>query len=220
MKTFLLAAAFIFGTSFVYAQDEETPAPAQTKMYVGLTGGVALPVGNFHSTSIKNDHAGYAGTGYNLAAIAGLGITKSFGIGGKFYYAKNDVDKNFYADDTSKLTISPWSYYALMVGPSFSDLISPSFNMNYKFLFGGGIASSPKAKNGDEVVLPRYYSDIKLTWSVSAELQYLFSKDKKWAAVAEIGYVDMKPEFMIDDEFHKQAIKAVHINLGIAYQLK
>lgn len=223
MKTFLLAVAFLFGATLVTAQEETPPEeatpPEISKTYVGITGGPAFPVGDFYSKSLKNDKAGMAKLGYNLAIVAGFGVTKNFGLGGKFFAAKNEVDKDFFKD-SSNVTISPWSYYGLMVGPIFSDAISPSFNMNYKFLFGGGIANTPKVEHKDEVLLARSYSEIQLVWSVSAELQYLFTPDKKWSVISEIGYIDMKPSFIVEEESYSQAIRSVHLSLGIAYQLK
>lgn len=79
-RIFILLA--LLGTLQTQAQDKPQ-ATTGAHSYLGLTGGVNFPLGNFGKGDYNNDKSGYAGTGLNIG-ITGVYYFKHshFGIGG------------------------------------------------------------------------------------------------------------------------------------------
>lgn len=218
MKRILLFSSLLLSASLSWAQ-EEGAKPQENNAYIGISGGLVLPVGNFYSKSLTNEKAGMASNGYNLAAQAGFRFSKSFAIGGRFYYATNSVDHSFYPDSTN-VSITSWKYSGLVVGPIFTEQITSCLDMNFKFLFGGGIATSPRVKYAKDVLIPSRDSKLQFAWSTGIGFQYRFTKDNKLFALADIDYLEMKPSFKYQDETYKRKIQGALINLGIGYNLR
>ncbi|HET6255411.1 MAG TPA: outer membrane beta-barrel protein [Puia sp.] len=150
----LLAAAVIFSI----------PAFAQKPAnFIGVEGGISLPLGNFGNwstatalTSIQgtvNDPNGYAKAGGFFAVDGAWFFSKNFGIGGLFRYGTynfNHLDslsqgyqESFDVDRTST-TVTNYKMWSLMPGIYFDLPLARKFSLTARGLVGIAHASTPQ----------------------------------------------------------------------------
>ena len=147
----------------VYAQSE--------KNLPGLSGGAAFPMGDFASTGINNESAGYANTGifYYISYVRFL--NKGFGITGMLRGQSNDLDiqqavQKFDLDMEASMTADskPWKNWSILAGvynsypigkankaffesramPGHKSATSTEINMKFTFPDGEGYALNVK----------------------------------------------------------------------------
>src|ERR1035441_748030 len=92
MKTVLvtiLSAICIFCVSLAaYAQNNTRPSN-----FIEISGGMAMPMGNFASSDFDKNSSGFAQNGSHFAVSGAWYLTPNFGVGGMFSTSSFGVDQ-------------------------------------------------------------------------------------------------------------------------------
>ena len=129
--TILSAVLITLFSLNVKAQDDNP----QAKSYLGLLGGLSVPVSNFGQSNYSNNSAGFAKKGGTLGLDAGIYLHKNFGIGITFSYQDqgelnaadvqnlaNGYNTSFVKNETNVTAVNRYQNVNLMAGPQYSFL--------------------------------------------------------------------------------------------------
>lgn len=240
MKRILFAICILAAAINTNAQDKKPAAGAQS--YIGLTGGLSLPMGNFGKGDYSNLKSGYAGTGANIG-ITGVYYFKHshFGIGGVASYtrygfngAQSLADGYKEAFDIDSSTVYIKSHHqavSILVGPYYDFSLGSKFSLDIHVLGGFSNITLP----GNEVFIEdqtgNNFEQEKATKGAfglqgGAALHYYVSKHFNIFLGVDYSYAD--PNFTIDNvnrpvnagrklETYHEGITALQLNVGVAY---
>ena len=225
-KTITIIYCLCMLHNFSIAQDEKTSsAGSDNKFYVALSGGAAMPVGNFGKSNIElSTESGYAKVGYNFNLNSGYQIGKAFGIGGTFFYSKfriNESAINDFLDGGSGVTVSAdhWQYYGVQIGPTATLSLTKDIYLDFKAFGGIAHVNMPiielKGSNGSNVNIgfsKEKWSDA-FSWQLGSQLRYNFVP--KFFLYTSADYNYMKPTWSIGNEDVNQKMGVVDINIGL-----
>jgi opacity protein-like surface antigen len=217
IKIFLsIAALCIAATSF--AQKGQS--------FVGISGGVSLPLGNWGKSAevisingFVNDPNGYANTG-TFGAIEGAWFfSKHFGIGGRFSYGTYKIknidslsqgyQESFDVDQTST-TVSNYKVLNFLPGLYFSYPLQKKLSLTARGLVGITHATTPQisvdVEDGgidDGTLQQQSASATSFAFDLGAGLSY--SVTKNLAINLNADYFYSKPDFTIGNTFRNNA---------------
>lgn len=131
-KTLTILTFLVVFISFKVSAQDDVP---QIKSYLGLSGGVSLPEGDFGKADYYNNKAGFAKNGTVFSLDAAYYIYKNLGIGATFSFQdqgelsatdaqnlSNGYNKSFVKESTNVNTYGRYHSAFLMVGPQYSFL--------------------------------------------------------------------------------------------------
>jgi len=186
------------------AQDKER---IETRGYIGLTMGPAIPVGSFADKDINNDESGLAKTGFNLCLINfGYRFGKHFGISAAWLGAAHSIETEgmFFQSST------PWSYGSLLVGGLYTKNIGHSF-FDGRFMIGYAVTSNPDLNyilSTESAASFAYMAGIGVRPRIGNRFTLNFTID----------FFHTRPSFEEND--FNQSISSIFINGGFCYLLK
>ena len=245
MKTkniFNVLAATVLLTSSICAQEESTG-----KFFLGLSGGVSAPLGNFSSTDLGefgswNNTSGFAKTGFNIGFDGAYYFHKNIGVGGVLNFSdhggltKDDATKlgdsytdAFGVDESTAITNSRYRTLNFLVGPYFS-LPFNKFSLEARAL--GGLTQSISTPEvsvqlEDNPAFTQMSSTASaFGWQLGLGIKYSFSE--KMALSLMCDYFST-PGVAISNENRNntagrlvtnQQMSWINGSLGLAYKLK
>lgn len=179
----------------------------ETKGFIGMSMGPAIPLGNFADEALNNAKAGLAKTGVNLTLVNfGYRFGKHFGISAAWLGGAHAVD----TQNTIFLSSNPWSYGSLMAGGLYTKNIGPSF-FDGRFMIGYALTTNPDFSLFLEIESPMsfaYMAGIGIRPRVGNRFTLYFTMD----------YFHTKPTFK-ENNF-EQSISVLFVNGGFCYLLK
>ncbi len=208
-KLIYLAMAMLFST-MVVAQNKNKFT--DKKGYFAFSGGLAIPVGEFASTSTAN--GGLAMTGFNANLHGGYAFTPHFGLGGNIFYATYTVNSGSLG--ISGVTMDHWQYYGVAVGPSVGLVKKERLDWTMNLYGGFARANSPvityESKNTEETWATAF------TLQLGTHLRYMTSPNT--FVMGGLEYTGMKPRWTsvstIGD--YEQAIRGLHLSVGLGWK--
>jgi hypothetical protein len=226
MKKILLLLAVATLTCFVIQGQGQTNGHQKTG-FLTLTGGPSIPLGDFASTDLYNEQAGFAKTGLNLDLQGGYYFTKNVAVSGSAFFSQYTLDEQKLTEQFAQefpgsqftLSVDHWQYYGIVVGPMITLDLSPRTFLDFDFMTGLANANSPKT----EVTLEGTQATQSEDWTAVVPLRIgttaRFQIGKKGYLGAGLHYMYMKPEFeaTVAGETSKfqQKIEAVNVTFGV-----
>lgn len=212
MKKILITLAGLFLLQVGFAQ---TTNPVERKSSLIFTGGAAIPVGPFASTT--SEDGGMANTGYNLnlqyaRQLKGIGL----GIHGMYssHALKNDLE-----DTGLNIDIGNWTYYGITAGLLSSYPINNQKTVSFdiKAMIGAGFVNTPSIKitsDGESMEEPSRSSTTFLG-EVGAGLRFKISQRAFLYGGAD--WIMMQPKFKYDGQSMEQKISAFNLHAGLGF---
>lgn len=210
--------------------------------YVGITGGISAPSGNFAKDDYDNDRSGFAGTGA-MAGITGVYYFKSnFGIGGIATYndygfkgAQSLADgyKEAFDVDSSTVDINGSNHSLnILVGPYYGIPLNSKLSLDVHVL--GGVVNATLAGNTVylEDVENATFSQKKATatsFGLQAGAALRYSVTSHLGLMLGADYFTSKPDFKVENEnrplnagriitSYHEAISGINGSLSVVYQ--
>lgn len=214
----LLSFSMIIGLSIAsFAQQK----PAN---FIGLEGGLSVPLGNFGkaatATSLMsingtvNDVNGYAKPGWFGALSGAWFFSKHFGIGGMVKYGSyklKHVDslsqgyEESFDVDTTRTTTTDYKMWSIMPGLYYNLSLAKKLSLTARALVGIAHSSTPNItvsiEDGgvfDQSVVQQSASKVAFAFDLGAGLRYALSHCLALDARADFFYT--KPDFIIKNE--------------------
>ena len=200
----------------------------QKTAFLTLTAGPSMPLGDFRSTDLYNENAGFAKTGFNVDLQGGYYFTKNVAVSGSAFFSQYSLDVQKLREQFAQefpgsqftLSLDHWQYYGIVVGPMVTWDASPKTFFDFDLMTGIANANSPKT----EVALEGTQATQSEDWATVVPLRLgttaRFQMGKKGYLAAGLHYVYMKPEFetTIDGvtATFRQKIEAVNVTFGVA----
>ena len=232
-KILSLTYAFLFIAS-VQALAQEKP-----KSFIGLSGGISLPMGNFTKTDYTDPSSGFSSkTGLNFG-LEGAKYLKgsNWGIGGSLSYATynfkpNNLSAGFLDDfgvATAKVSADSYRTLQILVGPYHSIPLG-KLTADFKGLVGIMSATSPEITTTLEDNPPfcqKSATATALSFQIGAGLRYSFNE--KLGVSLRTDYFYGKPKFDLVNEnrnnnvgrkidSYNESISGICATAGLFYQ--
>lgn len=146
----IYAAIFVFSlvSLSLYAQDDATiPGKSSSSSkekttpsgYISLRLGPSIPTGDFGSSDLENEEAGFATIGFDVSLNAGYTFYEGFGAAFTWLGNANYID-----EDELGITLdsSPWTVGAISIGPMYMGSVD-RFIYQAHMLFGNAVVYNP-----------------------------------------------------------------------------
>lgn len=236
----VLAVCCIYITNIACAQQEVVHT--DPKLYIGLSGGLSVPMGNFAKANYADPKSGFAKTGANIGVTGTYLLTKHFGITALVSYqvygfksAQNLANgyKDDFAVDSATAQINGINYSInVLVGPYYTSALYHNLYLDVRVL--AGITSAHLAGNTiyledqtDATFGQNQSSATAFAFQLGGALRYNLCKH--WGLSLGVDYFSSKPDFSIDNTNRKneagrmltayhQPIQGINTNLGIVYR--
>lgn len=173
------------------------------KGYIGLSGGLSVPVGKFGSNNINDADAGFAEVGLRFNLI-NFGYT----FGGGFGIAANWMGTAHPVTVNAGFTTfnGTWAYGSLMAGPMYTLNVSDKIDIDFKALVGLTVLTLDI--DGDSQDADGLGINIGST--------FRFNFADRWCVLTNLDYFTSKPEFENGGE---QKIASINLTGGIGFRL-
>lgn len=214
---------------------------ADAQSFIGVTGGLSLPGGNYSKGDYNNDKSGFAKSGFNVGITGAYFFKKShWGVGGvvslTHFGFKNsqglaDGYKDAFDVDSATVYIKGSNQSVnVLVGPYYSFDFG-KFNLDLRLL--GGVVNATLPGNEvyledgiDNRLLQKKSTATAFGWQGGAALRYTVCSHI--GILLGVDYFYSKPDFSIDNENrpvnagrkiegYKEAISGLQTNLGVVY---
>lgn len=216
MKKILFSTLALFALS-VTAMAQEAKMEVSQKNFIGLTAGPAFAVGDFGSNDLNNNNAGLAKTGLLIDLKYGHHFSKIWGLAADAVYGRHNIDKSVINE--SNLSVDPWQYYGIMVGPMATATIAPKNYLDFSLLSGALFARFPESSANGQNLTQRDWSTV-LPIKAAADFRLGFSNSGYIFAGAS--YMYAKPQFNVSTSLegfnitgYKQKMEVLGIYAGI-----
>jgi hypothetical protein len=234
----VMCCTFIINST--YAQQEMVHP--DSKLYIGISGGLSVPMGNFARTDYADSKSGFAKMGGNIGITGTCFLTKHFGItalvsyqGYGFKSAQNLANgyKEDFAVDSATATIQGSNYTIdALVGPYYSCTLRRNLFLDVRAL--AGITSAHLAGNTiyleDQTAATfgqKESAATALAVQFGAAIRYNLCKH--WGVSLGLDYFSSKPDFSIENTNRKneagriinsyhQPMQGINTNLGLVYR--
>ena len=142
LATIFSAICLLCISQAAYAQNSTKPGN-----FIEISGGIAMPIGNFASSDFDKNSSGFAQTGSHFAASGAWYLTSNFGMGGMFSTSSFGVDQTSIAKgyleafdcDSATASAGNYSSTSFLVGPYFA---LPLGNLTIEARVLGGITTT------------------------------------------------------------------------------
>lgn len=193
----------------------QSKTASSKKIFLGITSGASLPLGDFNSKKESNSHAGYAKTGFNFDLQGGYLLRKKFSIAASAFYSRNATDGRLYGEGNSP-SIDHWQFYGLTVGPMYSVAPCNKSAIDLSIMTGFVSANSPKLSEGNQVLVTE---DWAMAIPVKLSGAFRYNITSCVYATAGLSYIYMEPKFEFsslgDPVSLHQKFSVMNINGGI-----
>lgn len=210
MKKFLL---ILTGLLLIQVGFAQTTNPIERKSSLIFSGGAAIPVGPFATTT--SEESGMAKTGYTMNLQYARQF-KGFGIGIQGMYSSHSLKNEM---EGYGLKFSNWNYYGITAGliSSYPIKQQGKFFVDLKALAGAGFVKSPSISysgEGETVTEPARNSTAFLG-DVGIGLRYKISSKAFLYGAAD--WISMQPKFSYNGEQMTQKMSAVNLHAGLGF---
>jgi hypothetical protein len=147
MKKLFVVLCCTFMVISIFGQDQ-VEQPREKKGYIGISIGAAIPVGEFGSTDIGSDEAGFAKTGLTFQLVNfGYRFSKHLGIAAMWSGGAFNMDevalRNNAGLGSVTIDMDPWGFGTLMGGLLIS-IPSPVVDVDFRIMIGPGYGMAPE----------------------------------------------------------------------------
>lgn len=187
----------------ITATAQQKRAGPEGKGFLILSAGPSFPIGDFSSTDLNNENAGYAKIGFILDLQGAYHITKNFGVGGSVFYSHYSIDDQKLKDQLVgeglpsdiNLSVDHWQYYGLVVGPVGTTNLSPRTFVDFSIMTGVTRANSPKATASLNGVESSSTEDWATTIPLNVRGGMRFEVGQNGFLFGGLNFMYMKPKF-------------------------
>lgn len=206
--------------SGVLLAQENDQVVKEKKSMITLQGGPGFPIGDFASTNLNNENAGFAKTGYTIMASYAYHFEKTAAITASAFYNSFGTQKfsmSFLGDgsgQTIDLDMDHWKFYGLTVGPMLTFDVGKNVYTDIKLMGGVVNANSPQISYQGTVMA-------KGDWSFAPALQggvnLRIGTNSNWFVIASADYTYAKPKFSYTytDEFDQLVTDNIHQKMSV-----
>jgi hypothetical protein len=208
----------------LFAQEttETIKKSADKKFYLGVSFGLASPVGDFASKSTDtNAKAGFAKTGFNTNLHFGYLASKHFGFASNFSYSTHQIKSEaFYAaiqdiDPSFRLSADHWQYFTLLVGPMATVSASDKAFFDFKLL--GGISNinfpTVRGTSGSVNASSKEKWETAFAWQIATNFRYNFTPNAFF--LVNLDYSHTKPKANITVTNGSTEVVGVEQEVGV-----
>lgn len=229
MKKLITMAMALLISGALQAQEETVKK--ESKSYLVLHAGPSLPVGDFSSTNVANQQAGFAKTGYTINLNYGYQFQKNAGITvGAFYnsYNTHGFAMSFLEGTSGAQTISlgmdHWKMYGISAGPMLTFDVAKNIVADVKVMGGIANANSPKITYEGTVMAE---GDWSFTPAIQGGVQLRINTGGNVFVMANADYMYLKPKFtytytneasQVVNEDIRQKLSVVNLSAGIGFK--
>ncbi|MCI0707184.1 MAG: outer membrane beta-barrel protein [Ignavibacteriae bacterium] len=178
---------------------------------LSLTGGLALPMGDFGSTE-NNIESGFASTGWNAGANVDISVIPMFTVVASFTYASNSVSEDIMGGAQYSGDLGSWTTMWPMVGLKYSLGVGPIATIYFTGQGGVALGNTPEVDitvNGTPIKAESI-SGSGFAFGLGAGVQ-LAGK-----FVVEVRLLSANPEYESNGQTMKQSTSIVQLNAGIS----
>ncbi len=233
---------------FAGAKAQTADAPSQstsTGSFIGLLGGLSMPMGNFKNVRYYDTTSGFAGKGSTFGIEGAYFFSKYVGFGGMMSYTSFNVSTlgldsisrgyqlDFFSDQTSTTINSPYKIWTLMPGIYLRYPLSDKLSINGKVLAGLTIATTPNIEvdvwdGGVDDGIFRQLPCTTTALGVVGGLGVSYNICKNIAVNLQGNYFYSKPDFFLENSNrqvkagrlineYNQPLTFMNFSLGLAY---
>lgn len=210
----------MLGCVFAIAQDKTVTT--EKSNFLIITAGPSFPFGDFSSSNMDNEDAGGAKNGYNIELKFGHNFDNIFGLSAAAAYSSIPVHKSSFAEYGPDISVDPWQYFSILVGPRVTGTLSPKTFFDFSVLSGAAFVNSPKITYQNETVADKDEATA-VPLKLAADLR--FRLNNTGYLFGGVNYIYMKPDFTVISLFptepqtveFKQKMSIVNVNLGIGF---
>ena len=194
----------------------------ENKYYLGVSFGLATPVGDFASKSTDiNAKAGFAKTGFNTNLHFAYLASKYFGFASNFSYSTHKINTDaFYAaiqeaDPSFKLSADHWQYFTLLVGPMATVSASDKAFFDFKLLGGISDINFPtlRGTHGSVNASSKEKWETAFAWQIATNFRYNFTP--KAFFLVNLDYSHTKPKANITVTNGSTEVVGVEQEVGV-----
>lgn len=207
------------------AQDNGEKMPEKYQ-YIAAHIGAGFPVGDFASTSINNEEAGFAKTGLNIAVQYVYKLGKNLGVGATGFYNFFNASKAVTIPDnggTVSVSLDHWQFFGMAIGPTVTIDLDDQVCLDLRAMAGVASANAPRVKYQGAALL-------KEDWSTTPVLQgganiRVNMNNSRLYIFANADFTYLNPDFTIttyDDSYTqkvKQRMSVVNLTGGVGFRL-
>jgi len=214
---------------------------AQAQHFIGVTGGLSIPSGNFTKTDYADSKSGFASGGGNIGVTGTYFLTKHFGINGLVSYqgygfkGAQDLADGYKEDfeiDSATVLIKGRNYgINVLVGPYYALPVARNFFIDARVLVG--ITSAHLA--GNEVYIEdqsdgtfAQQAASAAAFGLQAGLAARYNLSRHFGIMLHGDYFSSKPNFTVSNTNraneagrvltgYNQPISGINLNLSLVY---
>jgi opacity protein-like surface antigen len=245
MKKITMLVLLLAVFTSVKAQTADAPGQSGNGSFIGLLGGISMPMGNFKKVNYYDTTSGYAGNGSTFGLEGAWFFSKYVGFGGMmsvstFNVSTQGLDSlsrgyqlDFFSDRTSTSINSAYKIWTIMPGIYLRYPLSDKLSINGKVLAGLSIATTPSivcdvwdggVDDGDFRQLPCTVTSL----GVVGGLGVSYNLCKNFAINLQGNYFYSKPDFFLENSNrqvkagrlineYNQPLTFMNFSLGVAY---
>lgn len=217
MKKLLVLVTAVLVSIGVTAQ--ENMVQREMKSLLAFSAGPSFPVGDFASTNINNEDAGFSKTGVNFNLTYNYKFVKTAGVAVSAFYGFNNIDKKI-LQNVQGFNVDHFKYFGITAGPVFSQELGPKASIDFRLMGGVARANSPRMVYQGETVLSEDWAT-GFAWNGGVDVR--MDLTKKSFLVLRTDYFQTKPEFLVDifnasAEKAFQKITVLNVTAGIGFK--
>lgn len=223
---------FLFCVLILHLNAQES---TKKRFHIGLSAGAAVPFGDYESTAVNNEGAGFARIGLCEAINVGYRFADKFGIALQLNAFKNPVDEEgmknvFRRMDPSlywNLQSDPWVVNSFSGGFMYSEIFE-KIDLDLRVLIGSCYVSSPAldvfAANNENSVRITQHEASNNTMGILLGFSSRFHLGPYISLSLNLDYLSLTPEFKVlfvyDEEASlysfSQKIDVLNLSAGLA----
>ena len=179
------------------------------KGYIGITGGVSLPVGSFVSTDTNDEQPGYALTGFNGHVSANINLMDYIGFAGVLGYHNNAYNESAFTEayrasyPDHDFQFSSGNYNLMnLLGGAFINIPQGILDINLKGFAGVSVCTLPASSStslpgvqGEPVRVLEIQKNRSTTFTYGGGLTLLFFTRSSLSFLIDASYLQAIPKF-------------------------
>ncbi len=192
-----------------------------TKSILAFHAGPSFPLGDFKSTNLDNEQAGFAKNGFTIDLNYGYRLSEYTGIAAAVFFNKYkahnveiEVDMGDELPQTIALEMDNWQFYGISAGPIFTFDLGNNIFTDLRLMGGIANAKTPTIVYDD-------YLAAKKDWGTAPVIQGGLSlrigTGNSLFIFGNVDYTYMKPKFQIEylEGYEDEGPERIHQKISV-----
>lgn len=245
---FILSLIILLLSTNIYSQIIKPGAQGvqllnNNRFYIGINGGLSIPLSDFSKSDVNNPSSGFAKIGYALEGNASIKLTPIISVGLMSFYNTNPTNMQpimDYLNTTYPAFVwsgssNNWHMYGALAGLSFNYFMAPKVSAEFKALGGWLGAKSPEFNVASTSAWNLGYYKIQEknvdAWSYLLAVNIKYDLSGNVSAFGNVEYLGSNPSFnnvnttlsingntvSSNDASFKSKIDALIFGVGVRY---